>query len=45
LDGPLFRSTVRNTGIPQRLAQSDAYLMIERRSRKAEKPGIFWLPH
>jgi site-specific recombinase XerD len=35
LDGPLFRSTGRKTGIPQRLAQSDAYLMIERRSRQA----------
>lgn len=35
LDGPLFRSTGRKTGIPQRLAQSDAYLMIKRRAARA----------
>jgi site-specific recombinase XerC len=34
-DGPLFRTTGRKTGTPQRLALSDAYLIIERRARQA----------
>ena len=34
-DGPLWRTTGRKTGTPQRLAQPDAYLVIERRARQA----------
>jgi integrase/recombinase XerC len=34
-DGPLFRTTGRKTGTPQRLTQPDAYLMIERRAKRA----------
>lgn len=34
-DAPLWRTTGRKTGTPQRLTQPDAYLMIERRARKA----------
>jgi integrase/recombinase XerD len=34
-DGPLFRTTGRATGTPHRMAQQDAYRMIERRARQA----------
>ncbi|HZQ55287.1 MAG TPA: tyrosine-type recombinase/integrase [Bryobacteraceae bacterium] len=34
-EGPLWRTTGRKTGVPHRLAQSDAYLIIERRARQA----------
>jgi site-specific recombinase XerD len=34
-DGPLWRTTGRSTGIPQRMTQPDAYRMIERRARRA----------
>ena len=34
-DGPLFRTTGRSTGTPHRMAQQDAYRMIERRARQA----------
>lgn len=33
-DGPLFRTTGRATGTPHRMAQQDAYRMIERRARQ-----------
>jgi integrase len=33
-DGPLFRTTGRATGTPNRMAQQDAYRMIERRARQ-----------
>jgi site-specific recombinase XerD len=35
LDGPLFRTTGRTTGTPQRMTQPDAYRMIQRRARQA----------
>ena len=35
MDGPLFRTTGRSTGIPHRMTQPDAYRMIERRARQA----------
>lgn len=34
-DGPLWRTTGRATGIPRRMVQKDAYVMIERRARQA----------
>jgi site-specific recombinase XerD len=34
-DGPLFRTTGQRTGSAQRMTQSDAYRMIERRARAA----------
>ena len=34
-DGPLFRTTGRATGTPHRMAQPDAYRMIQRRARAA----------
>ncbi len=34
-DGPLFRTTGRTTGIPQRMTQPDAYRMVQRRARAA----------
>jgi site-specific recombinase XerD len=34
-DGPLFRTTGRTTGTPQRMAQPDAYRMIQRRAKQA----------
>ena len=34
-DGPLFRTTGQRTGASQRMTQSDAYRMIERRARAA----------
>jgi site-specific recombinase XerD len=34
-DGPLFRTTGQLTGMPHRMAQADAYRMIERRARYA----------
>lgn len=34
-DGPLFRTTGRATGTPQRMTQPDAYRMIQRRARQA----------
>ena len=34
-DGPLFLTTGRSTGTPQRMTQPDAYRMIERRARQA----------
>ena len=34
-DGPLFRTTGRSTGTPHRMGQSDAYRVIERRTRQA----------
>jgi site-specific recombinase XerD len=34
-DGPLFRTTGRSTGTPHRMAQQDAYRMIERRAKQA----------
>ena len=34
-DGALFRTTGRTTGTPQRMGQSDAYRMIQRRARQA----------
>jgi site-specific recombinase XerD len=34
-DRPLFRTTGRGTGTPHRMAQQDAYRMIERRARQA----------
>jgi len=33
--GPLFRTTGRTTGTPQRMAQPDAYRMIQRRAKQA----------
>jgi integrase len=34
-DGPLFRTTGRLTGTPQRMTQPDAYRMIKRRAKHA----------
>ena len=34
-EGALFRTTGRTTGSPQRMGQSDAYRMIQRRARQA----------
>ncbi len=34
-EGALFRTTGRTTGTPQRMGQSDAYRMIQRRARQA----------
>lgn len=34
-DGALFRTTGRSTGTPHRMAQADAYRMIERRAKQA----------
>jgi site-specific recombinase XerD len=34
-DGPLFRTTGQTTGTPQRMAQPDAYRMIQRRAKQA----------
>ncbi|MBV9083584.1 MAG: tyrosine-type recombinase/integrase [Acidobacteriaceae bacterium] len=34
-DGPLWRTTGRKSGTPQRMTQPDAYLMVERRARRA----------
>jgi site-specific recombinase XerC len=34
-DGPLFRTTGRTTGTPQRMGQPDAYRMIQRRAKQA----------
>lgn len=34
-DGPLFRTTGRTTGTPQRMTPPDAYRMIQRRARAA----------
>jgi hypothetical protein len=34
-DGAMFRTTGRSTGTTHRMAQSDAYRMIERRARQA----------
>lgn len=34
-DGPLFRTTGRATGTPHRMAQQDAYRMIERHAKRA----------
>jgi integrase len=34
-DGPLFRTTGRATGAPQRMAQPDAYRIIQRRAKQA----------
>jgi site-specific recombinase XerD len=35
VDGLLFRTTGRSTGVPHRMTQPDAYRMIERRARQA----------
>ena len=35
VDGPLFRTTGRTTGTPHRMAQQDAYRMIQRRAGQA----------
>jgi site-specific recombinase XerD len=35
VDGPLFRTTGRTTGVQHRMTQQDAYRMIERRARQA----------
>jgi site-specific recombinase XerD len=34
-DAPLFRTTGRATGIPRRMVQKDAYMMIQRRAKRA----------
>lgn len=34
-DGPLFRTTGRSTGTPHRMAQQDAFRLIQRRARQA----------
>jgi site-specific recombinase XerD len=34
-DAPLFRTTGRATGTPRRMAQKDAYTMIQRRAKRA----------
>ena len=35
VDGPLFRTTGRSTGVPHRMRQQDAYRMIQRRAEQA----------
>jgi site-specific recombinase XerD len=34
-NGPLFRTTGRATGTPRRMVQKDAYMMIQRRTKRA----------